>query len=44
LEENARAADIALSNADLDHIENIAPPGIAVGTRYDSPMMQLLNG
>ena len=44
LEENARAADITLSADELDHIENIAPPGIAVGTRYDASMMQLLNG
>ena len=44
MEENARAADIALSDEELERIENIAPPGVASGKRYDASMMQLLNG
>lgn len=44
LEENARAADIVLSDEELDRIENVAPPGVAAGTRYDPSMMKLLNG
>lgn len=43
LEENVRAADIQLSEDELDRIESIAPPGIATGTRYESAMMTLLN-
>lgn len=44
LEENVRAADIALSDEEIERIENAAPPGIAAGTRYDASMMQFLNG
>lgn len=44
LEENARAADLVLTDEELEQIENVAPPGIAAGKRYDSSMMQLLNG
>jgi aryl-alcohol dehydrogenase-like predicted oxidoreductase len=44
LEENVRAAEIRLSDQELEQIESIAPPGAAAGTRYDSAMMQLLNG
>ncbi len=44
LEENARAADLVLSDEELDRIESVAPPGIAAGTRYDPAMMRLLNG
>jgi aryl-alcohol dehydrogenase-like predicted oxidoreductase len=34
LEENAAAADISLSDEDLRRLEEIAPPGAAVGDRY----------
>lgn len=44
LEENARAADIELSEADLELIEQASPKGAVVGTRYDATMMGLLNG
>jgi aryl-alcohol dehydrogenase-like predicted oxidoreductase len=44
LEENARAADIELSGADLALIEQASPKGAAAGTRYDAPAMGLLNG
>ncbi len=44
LEENARAADLVLSEEEIDRIENVAPPGIAAGTRYDASMMKFLNG
>jgi aryl-alcohol dehydrogenase-like predicted oxidoreductase len=44
LEENAAAADIRLSADELQRIESIAPPGVAVGTRYHAEGMGLLNG
>jgi len=44
LEENARAADIELSEADLDLIEQASPKGAVAGARYDASMMGLLNG
>jgi len=44
LEENARAADIALSKADLDLIEEASPKGAVAGTRYDASAMGILNG
>jgi aryl-alcohol dehydrogenase-like predicted oxidoreductase len=44
LEENARAADIELSDADLDLIEEASPKGAVAGKRYDAPAMGLLNG
>jgi aryl-alcohol dehydrogenase-like predicted oxidoreductase len=34
LEENVAAADISLSDEDLRRLEEIAPPGAAVGDRY----------
>jgi aryl-alcohol dehydrogenase-like predicted oxidoreductase len=34
LEENAAAADIVLSRADLSRIDAVFPVGVAVGTRY----------
>ena len=34
LEENAAAADIVLSNDDLDRLDEAAPPGAAAGDRY----------
>jgi aryl-alcohol dehydrogenase-like predicted oxidoreductase len=44
LKDNAAAADIELTDEELSRLEEIAPPGVAVGTRYDAIMMQLLNG
>jgi len=34
LEENARAADIVLSRAELERLDTIAPRGVAAGARY----------
>lgn len=42
LEENAAAADIELSDADIATIEEMAPKG-AVGDRYDPKMLGLIN-
>ena len=39
LEENVGAIDVELSAADLDRIDAIAPPGIAVGERYHAQAM-----
>ena len=44
LEENARAADIQLSAADLDRIERTLPKGSAEGERYAPALRGLLNG
>jgi aryl-alcohol dehydrogenase-like predicted oxidoreductase len=44
LEENARAADIPLSAADLDRIERTLPKGSAEGARYTPALTGLLNG
>jgi aryl-alcohol dehydrogenase-like predicted oxidoreductase len=43
LEENARAAMIELTADDLERIEDIAPRGVAVGSRYPEAMMQMVN-
>ncbi|MFN2376169.1 MAG: aldo/keto reductase [Candidatus Binatia bacterium] len=43
LEENAAAASIPLSAADLARIDEIAPPGAAAGTRYPEAMMRFVN-
>jgi aryl-alcohol dehydrogenase-like predicted oxidoreductase len=43
LEENAGAADVQLTPADLERIERIAPRGAAAGARYDPAMLQLTN-
>ncbi len=43
LEENAGAADVHLTPADLERIERIAPRGAAAGARYDPAMLQLTN-
>lgn len=43
LEENAAAADIALSQKDLEEIDAVAPPGAAAGTRYPEAMMQFVS-
>ncbi len=44
VEENARAAEITLTRADLDVLDAIAPPGVAAGLRYSEGAMRLLNG
>ena len=44
LEENARAADITLTAADLDRIERTLPKGAAEGERYAPALRGLLNG
>ena len=41
--ENARAADIELSDTELDAIEQAAPKGAALGKRYDASGIGLLN-
>ncbi|HSC06252.1 MAG TPA: aldo/keto reductase [Steroidobacteraceae bacterium] len=43
LEENAAAADVELSDADLARIEELSPQGMAAGTRYDRAMLDLVN-
>jgi aryl-alcohol dehydrogenase-like predicted oxidoreductase len=44
LEENAAAAEIALTENELHRLELIAPVGAAAGERYPEPMMAALNG
>jgi aryl-alcohol dehydrogenase-like predicted oxidoreductase len=44
LEENARAADLALSANDLAEIEAAFPAGAASGPRYPETMMRVVNG
>jgi aryl-alcohol dehydrogenase-like predicted oxidoreductase len=44
LEENTAAADIRLSDDELDRLEVIAPVGAAAGLRYPEPLMAALNG
>lgn len=44
LEENVAAVDVALTRQELDRLEEIAPKGVAAGTRYNEAMMTLLNG
>jgi aryl-alcohol dehydrogenase-like predicted oxidoreductase len=44
LEENVRAADIRLTARDLERLDQIAPAGVASGTRYDADSLALLNG
>ena len=43
LEENAGAADVKLTAADLKAIEEIAPRGVAAGERYPEALMRSLN-
>jgi len=40
LDENIGALDVALSSADLEHLEEIAPHGITAGTRYPEQHMR----
>jgi aryl-alcohol dehydrogenase-like predicted oxidoreductase len=44
LEENAGAAAITLSAADLQRIAKVAPMGVAAGTRYSEGAMRTING
>ena len=44
LEENVRSLDIVLTTGDLDRLERAAPKGAVAGERYESGMMQLING
>ena len=44
LEENVAAADVELTARELDRLEEIAPPGVAAGERYNEAMQRLLNG
>src|SRR5271157_1496028 len=40
IEENAKAVDIKLSKSDLERIDQVAPPGVAAGPRYNEQMMR----
>jgi aryl-alcohol dehydrogenase-like predicted oxidoreductase len=44
VEENALAADIELSDREIDAIEQVAPKGAVLGQRYDASAIGLLNG
>jgi aryl-alcohol dehydrogenase-like predicted oxidoreductase len=44
LEENAGALEITLSEDDLRRIDEVAPKGVAAGTRYPEAMMGAVNG
>jgi aryl-alcohol dehydrogenase-like predicted oxidoreductase len=44
LEENIRAAEIEVSQRDLERIEQTLPKGSVVGVRYAAPMMKVVNG
>jgi aryl-alcohol dehydrogenase-like predicted oxidoreductase len=43
VEENAGAASVQLSRADLDELDAIAPKGVAAGTRYPEGGMATVN-
>jgi len=43
LEENAAAADMNLTEDDLQRIDEIMPRGVAVGPRYPDEMMKAVN-
>jgi aryl-alcohol dehydrogenase-like predicted oxidoreductase len=43
LEENVRAAELQLSDDDLNEIDRLAAPGAAAGTRYPGGQMHRLN-
>lgn len=43
LDENIAALNVPLSAADLERLDELAPKGAAVGTRYPEAMMGLLN-
>ena len=42
LEENLGALDVRLTADDLARIEEIAPPGVAAGTRYSEAGMRMV--
>jgi len=44
LDENVHSLDLILTSDDLDRLERAAPKGAVSGDRYESGMMQLLNG
>lgn len=44
LEENAAAVSIRLTPEDLRRIDEVAPKGVAAGTRYPEAAMRLVNG
>ncbi len=44
LEENIASVDVGLTKEELDRIEQIAPHGVAAGTRYNEAMLRLLDG
>jgi aryl-alcohol dehydrogenase-like predicted oxidoreductase len=44
LEENFGAVDVKLTEADLEAIDEMAPPGAAAGTRYPEAGMKVVNG
>jgi aryl-alcohol dehydrogenase-like predicted oxidoreductase len=43
LEENVSAADVRLTRQELDQLDQVAPKGIAAGTRFVADAMRLLN-
>lgn len=42
LDENVAALDVTLTADELARIDDVVPPGVAAGTRYAAPQMQLL--
>jgi aryl-alcohol dehydrogenase-like predicted oxidoreductase len=44
LEQNVAALDVELTRSDLEHIEEVAPKGIAAGERYHEAGMRTVNG
>ena len=44
IDENAGALDVELTGAELARLDEIAPLGVAAGTRYPEPAMTVLNG
>ena len=42
LDENVAALEVKLTPHDLARIDDVVPPGVAAGTRYAAPQMQLL--
>jgi aryl-alcohol dehydrogenase-like predicted oxidoreductase len=44
LVENTRAADVDLSEQDLNRIEHALPKGSVEGERYAPEMMRIVNG
>ena len=44
LEENVRALEVELTPADLEELDEVAPPGAAAGERYHEAGMRTVNG